>query len=735
MKLLNNKSPLLNSTILFNLLVVLSSCQNNLSMSSEKLGAKQNPPPNAPVAPIAVPLVQEKTQEAPLSPALGQASLPSGLTVKTTLRVLDSSPLGPMFEKLSDKEKKLVNRLQTAARYGKNILREQTHRHGNKIHKLIVDSLSTPSRIEKTKAILGPDRKEGSPYREWLAYSALFEEHAGPYTPSNRKYYLRLVTANQVRKLIALFYPKLKENDSKAAEEITSLLTDPTYEVARTPEDTIDLALTGGNMYEKGITSQEVKEALDKKTLALELNCRVTRDLTNKSLKCDKQTVNTPGIMGKALRSIVRQLRSIQTEKLYLTELQNSEIEHTIKFFEEGNVEEFRQAQIAWVKDRDSSNVDFVMGFIESYDDFKNSIGSWESYVQFVDREVTKKSHALANNASYFEKKMPYQEQFKKTFPTDYSPPALMAYYFQEVADMRSGGYNLPNFDDIRGKVGFKNIIRLDLPGERNSGLDVLKESFKAFFPADRVESALKYRDQSWQTLVLLHEIIGHGSGSYDHTKYKEGEDPTSALGNLGSSLEEQRADLAALTFADDPILYNAQVGIYKDQNEAIEAKRAMYDLYLGTFLRGFVKERSLTEAHTRGNWLFIKKLIDAGVVAWEDPASASTPAKTATQVLRVKDYDKFQIMARELLGELQHLKAVRDQKGLDDLMAKDAPTEAINSDWAKAIIQRGEGLAYSAGAVQQPWVIRTDDLKRGPYFEVCGKPELESIAPCLIHY
>ena len=152
---------------------------------------------------------------------------------------------------------------------------------------------------------------------------------------------------------------------------------------------------------------------------------------------------------------------------------------------------------------------------------------------------------------------MPYGA-FKKKFPADYSPPALMVYYFQEISGFRSGGYNLPNFDDIRRDVGAKNIIRLPMPGEdADPTLKAMRrEALQEFLPAGKVEPVLANRDDvSGATWCLMHEIIGHGSGTYDTSKYAKTDDPVSVLGRPGSALEEQRADLTALVFVDDPKL------------------------------------------------------------------------------------------------------------------------------------------------------------------------------------
>jgi hypothetical protein len=343
--------------------------------------------------------------------------------------------------------------------------------------------------------------------------------------------------------------------------------------------------------------------------------------------------------------------------------------------------------------------------------------------VQIVDPVISKQAQALATHAQYFENAMPYGT-FKKTFPKNYAPPALMVYYFQERGSYRTGGYNLPNFDDIRRDVGAKNIIRLPLPGETEDPdfKAMWVEALSEYALPSKIEAMIKDREKVWKVIVLLHEIIGHGSGTYDVTKFGKSEDPISALGPLGSALEEQRADLTALVFGGDKTLVD--VGIYKTQEEAKTTLHEMYDFYVMDFMRRTSGQRTFTEAHQRGHWLFIKKLLEGGAVGW---VSKTGEEKHTPQngILVVKDYDKFYEVSKALLGELQSIKANRNDEGLKNLFEKYAPLDEINSDWAQAIIKRGENLKINSGYVEQPWKI-TSKLK----FEPLGDKTLEGIAP-----
>jgi len=632
------------------------------------------------------------------------------LPLPSTVRVQSSAPREIVWNKLADKQKRFVYHLTRAADAGRDLLYFQTHRHSLAIKRWIVESLSE-EHIADTKSRLGDEA-----FAEFLVYAAKFLDQQGPYTPSNRKYILRAVTAEQIGDLLARHAPDIAAADRV---EIIALLTDPECEVEAYPESTDGRGLerTGGNYYAKGITGQEVSLALGN-SLKPTLNCRVVR--APSGLACEVQTTKSPGIVGQRLRQVVESLSAAR--EYAETKHQRAQIDDTIKYLKEGDVEDFRQASIEWVRDRSDSQVDFMLGWVEFQGDYLSRMASWESYVQIVDPEVSRIAEALARHAQYFEDAMPYGA-FRKRFPPDYSPPAIMVYYFQEIAALHSGGYNLPNFDDIRRDVGAKNVIRLPMPGEdKDPDLrSMRREAFEEFLPADRVGPVLEHRENLWRNLVLMHEIIGHGSGTYDTAKYGKTEDPVSALGALGGALEEQRADLTALVFVDDPKL--VEIGAVKGADEAALFRKLTYDAYLGDFLLRTSRGRSFTEPHQRGHWLFINKLLEAEAIGWKSRDGGA--GATSKQVLAVLDYDRFRQVARDLLGELQAIKATRREQKLKELFARYAPLDDIRLPWAQAVIERGERLRINAGSIDQPWRVTLDGK-----FESFGGTTLESIAP-----
>ncbi len=73
-------------------------------------------------------------------------------------------------------------------------------------------------------------------------------------------------------------------------------------------------------------------------------------------------------------------------------------------------------------------------------------------------------------------------------------------------------GQNIPNYDDIREKYGFKNLNYGNSYGEPN------KESFEMIEPSQQ-ELQMKYYKDSTFIIVALHELLGHGSGKLFYEK------------------------------------------------------------------------------------------------------------------------------------------------------------------------------------------------------------------------
>src|SRR6516165_10806075 len=83
-------------------------------------------------------------------------------TVPPTVRVQSAAPRGKVWERLSDKEKKLAYHLIQAANAGRDLLFYQTNRHSLKIKHLLEASLSA-DHLTDTKALLGE-----KPFAEYL---------------------------------------------------------------------------------------------------------------------------------------------------------------------------------------------------------------------------------------------------------------------------------------------------------------------------------------------------------------------------------------------------------------------------------------------------------------------------------------------------------------------------------------------------------------------------------------
>ena len=81
---------------------------------------------------------------------------------------------------------------------------------------------------------------------------------------------------------------------------------------------------------------------------------------------------------------------------------------------------------IAWVEDN-TSFIDFVNGFIETYTDPLGIKATWEAVVDYKDREATRRTNLISSNAQWFEDHSPVDPRFKKKECKGVSAKAIIA--------------------------------------------------------------------------------------------------------------------------------------------------------------------------------------------------------------------------------------------------------------------------------------------------------------------
>ena len=79
-------------------------------------------------------------------------------------------------------------------------------------------------------------------------------------------------------------------------------------------------------------------------------------------------------------------------------------------------------------------------------------------------------------------------------------------------------GINIPNYEDLREKHGFKNVDLQNAYGE------VTREKVQ-YLPLDEIDKYLSHQKEALFVIVALHELLGHGSGRlFYENKEEKGE-------------------------------------------------------------------------------------------------------------------------------------------------------------------------------------------------------------------
>ncbi len=340
-----------------------------------------------------------------------------------------------------------------------------------------------------------------------------------------------------------------------------------------------------------------------------------------------KEFIMNFGNFKQELTQVVMYLRD--AIKYVANENQKNMILHYINHFETGSLDEHKESQRWWVKDKQPV-VESCLGFLENYRDPAGLRSEFEGFVSAVDKEKSKKLSYLVDHAEEFLKLLPWGSVFEKD---KFNPPDFTA--LNVICFAGSGlpaGINLPNYDDIRQNEGFKNV----------SLENVINASYASKEPPKYLSKSdtnlfQKYVLKSFSVDVSGHELFGHGVGklfirdsngnfNFDPniinpltgqrvaTWYKPGETWSSVFGSLSSAFEECRAECVGLLLSN-----------YKEMHDAFDHGNEWEDIcyvsWLWMIRAGILglsaynpEKNSWGQAHSQARYVIYKVLAEAGL-------------------------------------------------------------------------------------------------------------------------
>ncbi|KAK6353832.1 hypothetical protein TWF730_008255 [Orbilia blumenaviensis] len=370
--------------------------------------------------------------------------------------------------------------------------------------------------------------------------------------------------------------------------------------------------------------------------------------------------------------------------KSALNDTQEKMMEEYVKSFREGSLEAHKESQRYWIKDI-GPTIETNIGFIETYRDPAGTKAYFEGWVAVVNKERTKVFGKLVERAGDFIPKLPWSKEFEKDKFQKPDFTSLEVLTFN--SDGIPAGINIPNYDDIRMTLGFKNVslgnvLNAKSPSERVTFIDGKDLSLFE-----------RLRGPAFELQVGLHELLGHGSGkllqetekgvfNFDKenppispldgkpvsTYYKVGETWGSVFGATAASYEECRAECVAMYLCPDREIL--EVFGHTDDTEAA-AEDVLYISYLQMARAGLLalefwdpKTKKWGQAHMRARYSILQCFLSAPDNFVSLDSTTSDHSDLTIHLDRSKIRSHGLKAVEKYLQELHIYKASADVKG-----------------------------------------------------------------------
>ncbi|RYP55899.1 hypothetical protein DL771_012275 [Monosporascus sp. 5C6A] len=553
------------------------------------------------------------------------------------------------FGRLTDREKRYAHHMARSAWYGTRIILRQVSPESPSIFDFILELYRTCS--GNWRSLIGPD-VSSEDLQRFLTYAATFLSNVGNYYGSGDQKFIPGIDST-VLKTLAERSPILADLYAEISE---SLNARPPFSLGYPSETAQSGYYLGNGIKESDVTL--VSKVLEQNSIFPE-NTRLRKADDGTGFEVLLASVEGGDVAqfplpeGKGSVRIVRGDHSsdlqrvcaelTEASKYAANDLQRQFLGAYIESFQSGNLDTYRKSQRVWVRDK-APRVENIFGFVEPYRDPHGVRAEFEALVAIADDEETSFLTKLVENSAKFIRRLPWatpendgKGPFEKSLfePPDFSSIHTLAY----CSSIIFPGINLPNYNDIRQKDGFKNVIIA------NRMVAESQAQQYPFIDASEAEQFNKHKFPAYYWWVVLHELLGHGTGrmmvetidgkfNFDIKNppvnpitgepitcwYKPGQTWTGEFGDLATTVDECRAELVGAYLMDDPELLE-MFGFSATSD--IRAEDLTYNLYqqLGVDgLRGLsnfnVHSGKWGQAHSRAHFAILKcLLLDGGGV------------------------------------------------------------------------------------------------------------------------
>ena len=453
----------------------------------------------------------------------------------------------------------------------------------------------------------------------------------------------------------------------------------PTLQYQGTDKDLVQASAV--NFYD-GVTAQEVNDFYAKMEDPDDPH-PISYGLNSKLVKKDGRIVELPwradGLYGPAIKTIIGHLEAAR--EVAENDIQKKYIDELIEYYRTGDLRMWDQYNITWVGDT-QSNVDFVNGFIEDYDDPLGRKASWEGIVNFRDREASKRTELISGNAQWFEDHSPIDPRFKKKEVKGVSAKVInVAVIAGDNYPATAIGINLPNADWIRKEHGSKSVTIANITDAYALASEQRPKSVLSEFAWDQAEIDLckQYGNVTDNLHTDLHECLGHGSGQLLPGT------PANALKEFTSTLEEARADLFGLYYMADPKL--VELGLL----DSPEAYKASYMSYIRNGIMTQFSRVELGKQNTEAHMQNRKLIADWCYEHGQADNVIEKKVRDGKTYFVINDFEKLRGLFGELLAEIQRIKSEGDYEAGKALVQKYAVN--IDPELHKEVLERYASL------------------------------------------